>query len=605
MFTVPSDLTVHHELFTALGVKQQFTTLQYAKAIQRLSVSSPGPLSEQDLDSCLHLIKGAAEARTRLGPSSSPLLLPDSDGFMQPSSDLYFNDAPWLENPSIPLCHPSIPLEACEILGALSLRYSHEASGSTTRLPCPSLQKINDHLSLLTESPSILPPSSLLISRLVSLADHLGANKVRFYLDYMSYGTQSLLHPGLAQFQGPSLSFVALGVSLGPDNLSSLMQANGSTPSLLTCFMASELLQVLSGSSMVLLDPAGHTQASSEGKGPRAKVYNHLAPGADLLSTFCDQYSVFNPILSDLGLSVDKPLSCLIIRMPLTLMDSKAHSPRLSLNDLCLCTSSMHEDAARGLLFLRKVSEVSYRELTGSDITLVFKSSCVPISQDGSSQRFNPDPPGNSNMDLGIAGFLGSTFSKLRGSAQAFAASASASNLSLSLSGSHEGLLYLNRYYNNEASREEWLVLTSYDGPVTSQVAVLMIKRDREIVEVTSSGGLFNRGTELCLPTSMAERSHGSSLCHQPLLISSSFSLSSNPLHLLDLDPSLEGGVSPAALDTNRKALDHVAMAWSKSIESLILNHKVDGRQVLTTLLPRIAREADDSSKHCLRKVRD
>ena len=146
------------------------------------------------------------------------------------------------------------------------------------------------------------------------------------------------------------------------------------------------------------------------------------------------------------------------------------------------------------------------------------------------------------------------------------------------------------------------MVSTSYEGVVISQVAV-SIKREPDCLTMQQMQGLFAPVHQLKAPTA-AVKSHGSGLCHQPLLLSSAFSLSMSHTHLLDqvhlIDSSSDLG---SALNANKKALDLVGLAWSKSIESLILNHRSESKRVLMSLLPHARQDTDETSLYCLRKV--
>ena len=66
---------------------------------------------------------------------------------MAPTSQLFFNDAEWLESSGLRLVHPGIAQATAEALGVRSLRYHHEVDAKVAvTLPCPSLQQIQDRL---------------------------------------------------------------------------------------------------------------------------------------------------------------------------------------------------------------------------------------------------------------------------------------------------------------------------------------------------------------------------------------------------------------------------------------------------------------------------
>ncbi|CAI8014100.1 Sacsin [Geodia barretti] len=48
-------------------------------------------------------------------------------------------------------------------------------------------------------------PDGQIFKEIIQNADDAGASTVHFYLDSRQHGSQSLIHPSLGQFQGPSL----------------------------------------------------------------------------------------------------------------------------------------------------------------------------------------------------------------------------------------------------------------------------------------------------------------------------------------------------------------------------------------------------------------
>lgn len=65
----------------------------------------------------------------------------------------------------------------------------------------------------LTQGHEGLPLTFLL--DLVEVADLLGARNLHIMLDLRQHGTQSLLHPGLARFQGEAARAWGRGLGLG------------------------------------------------------------------------------------------------------------------------------------------------------------------------------------------------------------------------------------------------------------------------------------------------------------------------------------------------------------------------------------------------------
>jgi|LauGreSBDMM110SN_4_FD.fasta_scaffold152005_2 hypothetical protein len=106
---------------------------------------------------------------------------------------------------------------------------------------------------------SIFPPQDArpclsFLWGLLELADLLGSPRLHLFLDHRHHPAQSLLHAGLAPYQGPALCVVMPEVTLSPDELCELMSprpsgsplmvrgrmASFSATGLLGCFSVSE-----------------------------------------------------------------------------------------------------------------------------------------------------------------------------------------------------------------------------------------------------------------------------------------------------------------------------------------------------------------------------
>ena len=134
------------------------------------------------------------------------------------------------------LAHPDLDQGACEALGIRSLRHHHEVDDATTvTLPCPSLAQIRERLGFEAASPCL---AALL--ELLEVADLLGCPRLYFAIDLRHHPSQSLLHAGLADFQGPALCVVMAGVTAGSEELCELMAPrSASTPLIVRGRMAS------------------------------------------------------------------------------------------------------------------------------------------------------------------------------------------------------------------------------------------------------------------------------------------------------------------------------------------------------------------------------
>eukprot|EP00198_Chlamydomonas_reinhardtii_P000860 XP_001690195.1 predicted protein [Chlamydomonas reinhardtii] len=194
------------------------------------------------------------------------------------------------------LAHAALPQATAEALGVRSLRHAHEAEAQlTSALPCPSPAELRERLGLAAQGEPLPTSSSsdasasaaaaaTFLLELMELADGLGLRCLRLVLDGRSHPAQSLLAPGLAQFQGPALCAVLPDVVLGPDDLAALLAGRASPPALrggraaayasaglASAFLVTELLQG------VQLPIAAAATAAAAGMGARPEAVAAVA----------------------------------------------------------------------------------------------------------------------------------------------------------------------------------------------------------------------------------------------------------------------------------------------------------------------------------------
>ena len=82
--------------------------------------TQPSTSFARSIQDCVRTQDDAAAA------PSGPLYLPDAAGVLAPTTALFFNDAPWLEDTGARLVHVSVSNDVAEALHVQSLRFHHE-----------------------------------------------------------------------------------------------------------------------------------------------------------------------------------------------------------------------------------------------------------------------------------------------------------------------------------------------------------------------------------------------------------------------------------------------------------------------------------------------
>eukprot|EP00803_Ostreobium_quekettii_P010692 evm.model.scf_230.1 EVM.evm.TU.scf_230.1 scf_230:55-29919(-) len=340
---VPAELAEFGGLLRALGVVEAATEVQYAKGLRNLSeCKGAEPLNDEELQLALRMAKAAADAKAYRGPIRSMVYLPDASRLMVVSSQLFFNDAPWLEGAELRMIHPEIDNAIAEDMGARSLRYHHQVDTQmTNKLPCASAQDLKQAL-LNHKDPPIVA-----IYDLLEVADSCGATRVHVYVDERQFKTQSLLHPGLAPFQGPALCIQIEGLVLSASELCELQSPTtpfhlrGTTCrygfGLQSCYLVTDLPMIVSGDGFYMWDPTGKLLGvSTSDHAPQGRHYKLV--GCDLKDRFQDQFAVWSFAEVDVGKFVNGTL----IRLPLRMRDQGITSP--------ICKMVMSQDAVDSMI---------------------------------------------------------------------------------------------------------------------------------------------------------------------------------------------------------------------------------------------------------------
>jgi hypothetical protein len=149
-----------------------------------------------------------------------PLFLPDQRCILHSSVLLNVDDAPWISatllsdgDSTMKLVHSRIsPLDAL-LLGALSLKGLY-LSGE--EVLCPNPRGLND--CLLHDSVNEV------LRDLVSMANNLNASSIEVLYDQRTHPVERLMHPGLAQAQGPAITVYIECSSLDAEGVCRLIE---------------------------------------------------------------------------------------------------------------------------------------------------------------------------------------------------------------------------------------------------------------------------------------------------------------------------------------------------------------------------------------------
>lgn len=280
------------------------------------------------------------------------LFLPDRQGILTRAGLLTCDDAPWISNSlssrnsTIMFVHKDFSLAESRLFGVRSLR---DQLFSGDDIVCPSAKVVSQMIA----EDSILHA----MLDLLAMADHLKCSSCTITLDERTHASESLMHPALAEVQGLSMLIHMEGVLLTTEEVIKLLTKTECIPMLrqpsqsdkktdedprskypttgkrlLSSFVITDVLQVLSGSAYFIFDPCGAYLLSEESGGVDDPKHTNTSRAQkcdlgsrDILSKFPDQFSplLSNALSSGGGVvEVFRGLKGTILRLPLRSLPS-------------------------------------------------------------------------------------------------------------------------------------------------------------------------------------------------------------------------------------------------------------------------------------------
>ena len=354
--------------------------------------------------------------------SLGAIYLPDRNGVLALASTLVYDDAPWIYRAlshknaaAIRFVHTAILNDEAATLGAKSLREQLFAGDSVV---CPEAHALR----------AILGADSVheTLSDLLSLADILGARSMNVLYDEAEHLCESLMHPGLADAQGPGLLVHLDGPALSTEELAQLLTsphllpclpgelaqqqwaAGVSSPAkgapsshtdsqavrypfptsgkrLVSAFAVADCLQIVSGGEFYIFDPtgmhllAGGDEPAVKGRAdaPRARAQrcsllgaNKSSADTDVLYRFPDQFAPFlsAPFSLEAVLKGKGTFPGLLIRMPLRRSPSAVSDVVASVDDVKEALRLHRAQMQSALLFASNLAggSVQHRLLHGA-----------------------------------------------------------------------------------------------------------------------------------------------------------------------------------------------------------------------------------------------
>ncbi|KAI5066266.1 hypothetical protein GOP47_0018890 [Adiantum capillus-veneris] len=405
MWVIPADLAVFKELLLHLGVKESLVVQDFASVLSKMAtLKSNGPLDSLELKTAIWILQHLAD----LGflERDNTLFIPDASGILLPSSQLVYNDAPWLldesqaggvpldamiDNRSLPrFVHANISNDVAERLSINSLRRSllAESADSVNVTLHGAAEAFGQHEALTTRLKHIVDmyvDGPGILCELLQNSDDAGASEVSFLLDLSQYGSSSLLSPRMSDWQGPALYcfnnslFTSKDLHaisrIGQDSKLEKPHAVGRFGlGFNSVYNFTDIPSFVSGNNLVIFDPhACHLPGISPSH-PGLKI-NYVGKGlAQQFPDQCQPYMVFG---CDLQHCFNGTLFRFPLRTSLTAARSQIKQTAYSPEMVLALLRDFQTIASEILLFLHSVTSINVlvREELGQEMHMLYKVS--------------------------------------------------------------------------------------------------------------------------------------------------------------------------------------------------------------------------------------
>lgn len=386
---IPVDLAVFRELFLELGIKEFLDPTDYANILYRMAMRKGStPLDVQELRTAALVVQHLAEVQFQY--LQLQIYLPDVSSRLLPSSDLVFNDAPWLldvgenafgdaTNFSLKskrnvynFVHGNISNDVAEKLGVRSLRrlLLAESSDSMNLSLSGVAEAFGQHEALTTRLKHIVEmyaDGPGILFELVQNAEDAQASEVIFLLDKTQYGISSILSPEMAEWQGPALycfndsifsSHDLYAISrIGQDSKLEKPFAIGRFGLGFNCvYHFTDIPGFVSGENIVIFDPHACYLPGISPTHPGLRI---RFVGRRILEQFPDQFAPFLHFGCDLQQSFPGTLFRFPLRGETAASRSQIKKEKYTPEEVELLFSSFSEVVPETLLFLRNVKKIT------------------------------------------------------------------------------------------------------------------------------------------------------------------------------------------------------------------------------------------------------
>uniref|UniRef100_A0AAZ1Y352 HEPN domain-containing protein n=1 Tax=Oreochromis aureus TaxID=47969 RepID=A0AAZ1Y352_OREAU len=371
LHVLPAAFTSFRNLWTCIGVENQFTITQFLTVLQELKAQHGNqPLPKSDLSVVFTILnKGIFEAKVKI---MHDCLIPNEHGVLQFASELFYNDSPWMPLTSgVTLCHENIPRAMARHLGIKTTRHhSLETHTFDDMSPLAFDFEQQEHLTVRIKNIiSAYPSKKDILKELIQNADDAEATEIHFIWDKRQHGQEKTFGEKWNNLQGPALCVFNNKVFSDADIKGIQQLGEGgkhNTPGTIgkygvgfnSVYHLTDCPSILTGDEVLCISDPNQKYIENHSNNQRYGI------GYKLADTFKEMYvDVYKSFLPDKFSLKEGTMFRLPLRMGTNANTSKISQQGVTDRDMKELCSALSEDPEGLILFLKNICKIKVHEI--------------------------------------------------------------------------------------------------------------------------------------------------------------------------------------------------------------------------------------------------
>ncbi|XP_023284384.1 sacsin-like [Seriola lalandi dorsalis] len=371
LHVLPPAFASFKKLWESVGVEKNFTISQFLTVLQDLHRRHGNKsLPKSDLSMCLMILnKGIFEAKEK---TAGDCLIPNEHGVLQPASELFYNDSPWMPVASgVTLCHENIARVMARHFGITTTRH-HTLQNHIAENISPSSFQFKQQEQLTVRIKNIIsayPSKKDILKELIQNADDAEATEIHFVWDKRQHGTTKTFGKRWNHLQGPALCVFNNKVFSNADLVGIQQLGEGgkhNTPGKTgkygvgfnSVYHVTDCPSILTGDELLCISDPNQKFIESHSDKPLTGI------GYKLADTFKNMYmDVYKSFLPDKFSLKDGTMFRLPLRMGTMANSSKISQQAVTDHDMKQLCSALSEDPEGLILFLKNICKIKVHEI--------------------------------------------------------------------------------------------------------------------------------------------------------------------------------------------------------------------------------------------------